>query len=320
MRRAPLAGALVLVLAGCGSANPGTIVFTSTRDGNAEVYAMRGDGTHLADLTRNLAQDGQPAWSPDGRRIAFVSTRDGNAGIWVMNADGSGQRRLTRSKANDTAPVWSPDGRHVAFMCTVATPRIVTEICVVGADGRGRRELTTPAEGDNLYPQWSHDSQLILCTRSFGGYSVWSLRADGRGQSLFLAGGAEAAYSPDGTRLAALERPGGRGDWALYVGRTRVSHATPSVDSLEWSPDGSRLAFAAGGEIWVVGTDGGGERRLTDGRGDSLSPRWTAGGNTIAFERTRGRRSDVYVVGADGTGERRLTRGAGKNGGPVWRP
>jgi Tol biopolymer transport system component len=192
MRGAPLSGALLLLLTGCGS-HAGTLAFTSTRDGNAEVYAMRGDGGHVEDLTRNLAQDGQPAWSPDGRKIAFVSTRDGNAGIYVMNADGSTQRRVTRSQANDTAPVWSPDGRKLAFMCTVASPRLVTDICVVGADGRGRRQLTTPAEGDNLYPQWSPDSQVVLCTRSFGGYSVWALRADGGGESLYLARAAEAA-------------------------------------------------------------------------------------------------------------------------------
>src|SRR6478672_3988912 len=206
--------ALVLVLAGCGS-TPGTVAFTSTRDGNAEVYVVRADGSDVRDLTRNLAQDGQPAWSPDGKSIAFVSTRDGNAGIYVMDADGGGQRRLTGSVANDTAPVWSPDGRLIALICTVATPRIVTEICVVGTDGHGRRQLTTPAQGDNLYPQWSHDSQVILCTRSFGGYSVWALRADGGGESLFLARAAEAAYSPDGTRLAALGRPVAHGAWVL---------------------------------------------------------------------------------------------------------
>lgn len=99
--------ALALALAGCGS-TPGTVAFTSTRDGNAEVYVVRADGADVRDLTRNLAQDGQPAWSPDGRSIAFVSTRDGNAGIYVMDADGGAQRRLTRSGANDTAPVWSP--------------------------------------------------------------------------------------------------------------------------------------------------------------------------------------------------------------------
>jgi len=317
--RAPLLGALVLLLAGCGS-HAGTIVFTSTRDGNAEVYVMRADGKDVHDLTRNLAQDGQPAWSPDGKRIAFVSTRDGNAGIYVMQADGGGQRRLTRSTANDTAPVWSPDGRRIAFMCTVATPRLVTEICVVGADGRGRRVLTTPAQGDNLYPQWSHDSQVVLCTRSYGGYSVWALRADGGGQSLFLARAAEAAYSPDGTRLASLGRPTARAGWALYVGRRRVSRTTGSVDTLAWSPDGSRLAYVAAGDIYVVDADGGSARRLTRGPGNSLSPQWSGDGESIAFERLRGQHSDVFVVRVDGGAERALTRRSGKNGGPVWRP
>ena len=319
MFRAPLAGALVFLLVGCGS-HPGTIAFTSTRDGNAEVYLMRADGSDVHDLTRNLAQDGQPAWSPDGKRIAFVSTRDGNAGIYVMQVDGSGQRRLTRSTANDTAPVWSPDGRKIAFMCTVASPRLVTEICVVGADGRGRRELTTPAEGDNLYPQWSHDSQVILCTRSYGGYSVWALRADGGGESLFLARAAEAAYSPDGTRLASLGRRSTRGAWALYVGRRRISHAADSVDSLAWSPDGDRLGFVAARDLYVVDADGNDERRLTHGPGSSLSPQWSADGKSIAVERLRGQHSDVVVVRADGAGERALTSGSGKNGGPTWRP
>ena len=318
MFRAPLAGALVLVLTGCGS-RAGTVAFTSTRDGNAEVYSIRANGRDVVDLTRDLAQDGQPAWSPDGKEIAFVSTRDGNAGIWVMRPDGSDQHRLTRSAANDTAPVWSPDGRSIAFMCTFGTPRIVTEICVVGADGRGRRELTTPAQGDNLYPQWSHDSQLILCTRSFGGYSVWELRADGGGESLFLAGGAEASYSPDGTRLAALGRPSRRG-WVLYVGRRRVSDVAASVDSPEWSPDGKRLAFVADRNVYVVNADGSGQRRVTEGPGNKLSPQWSADGKSLAFELLRGNHSDVYVVHADGSGERALTSGPGKNGGPVWRP
>ena len=321
-RWAPLAGALVLLLAGCGS-TPATIAFTSTRDGNAEVYVMRADGSHVRDLTQNLAQDGEPSWSPDGKRIAFVSGRDGNLQVFVMNADGSGQKGLTHSHESDMAPVWSPDGRKIAFMCTTATPNLVTEICVVNADGSGARELTSPKkDGDNLYPEWV-GSKSVSFTRSNGRYSVFGIDAGGAGERRFQTVGdaAELVYAPSGVTFAYIKRPAG-GKWALYVGRHRVWHGAGNVDSPVWSPDGRQLAFvdqATRSDIEVVNVDGSGAHVLTSGPGNSLSPRWSPDGKSIAFERLHGNSSQVFTVHADGTGERQLTH-EGKNGGPVWRP
>lgn len=71
------------------------IAFVSNRDGNNEIYVMNVDGKSQTRLTTNAADDGEPAWSPDGTRIAFVSDRDGNREIYVMNVDGKNQTRLT---------------------------------------------------------------------------------------------------------------------------------------------------------------------------------------------------------------------------------
>jgi TolB protein len=59
--------------------------------------------------------DGQPAWSPDGKRIAYISKEDGNFEIYVIGVDGSNKVRLTTNPASDGLPVWSPDGKSIAF-------------------------------------------------------------------------------------------------------------------------------------------------------------------------------------------------------------
>jgi TolB protein len=55
---------------------------------------MSSGGGNATRLTNNHANDGLPAWSPDGKTLAFVSDRDGSWGIWAMSPDGSNQSKL----------------------------------------------------------------------------------------------------------------------------------------------------------------------------------------------------------------------------------
>src|SRR5579872_5212304 len=265
---------------------------------------MRADGSHVRNLTQTLAQDGEPSWSPDGTRIAFVSARDGNVQVFVMNADGGNVRRVSHDSWSDMASVWSPDGSRIAFMCTTPTPRLVTEICAVGADGNGERRLTSPSmPGDNLYPVWRPDSKAVFFTRPRGVGEA--TLAGGLVRPAIGGDVAELAYAPNGGTFAYLRRASSK--WVLYVGRRKISSVPGDVDTPVWSPDGSRIAFVSIGprsDLYVVGRDGSGQRRLTSGPGNSLSPRWSPDGKWIAFERLRGNSSQVYVVRADGTGER----------------
>src|SRR5258706_3944115 len=72
---------------------------------------MNGDGSGMKQLTEAQADDGEPAWSPDARRVAFTSTRDGNSEIYVMNSDGGNQTRLTYDAEPDLTPAWLAEGR-----------------------------------------------------------------------------------------------------------------------------------------------------------------------------------------------------------------
>ena len=49
----------------------GKIAFTSSHDGNPEIYTMEADGSNQTRLTNNPGNDVSPKWSPDGTRIVF---------------------------------------------------------------------------------------------------------------------------------------------------------------------------------------------------------------------------------------------------------
>ena len=55
---------------------------------------MNIDGTGLIQMTTDTADDGLPAWAPNGEGIAFISDRDGQWALWAMSADGKNQRPL----------------------------------------------------------------------------------------------------------------------------------------------------------------------------------------------------------------------------------
>ena len=210
-----------------------------------DVYVMNADGSGQQNLTRNVAQDDSPAWSPDGQKIAFLSNRDAKPGgqfppatdIHVMNADGSDPQNLTRTPAGEGQPVWSPDGQQIAFERVVGGVGSRNfEIYVMNADGSGQRRLTSNPAFDGA-PVWSPDGQKIAFTR------VRSMREHGdRNWEVYV-------INADGSGERNLTRnPAGDG------------HPV-------WSPDGKTIGFVSNrfgnGDIYVVNVDGSGLRNLT---------------------------------------------------------
>src|SRR5262249_27540805 len=116
----------------------------------------------VVNLTRNLAEDVHPTYSPDGTMIAFASNRAGKRDIYVMRV-GSAEapRRLTLHPGNDERPVWSPDGARIAFISDRSGQY---DIYIINADGTDERRITT-APVDEGNPAWSPDGRFLAFSR-----------------------------------------------------------------------------------------------------------------------------------------------------------
>ena len=133
------------------------ILFTSTRDGNREIYTMNPDGSEQMRLTQHPGNDLQAVWAPTGEKILFISDRGGERDLYLMDPDGKNVRRVFKRKTKiyRTHPTWSPDGKHIAY--------VNRQWNMLNSDIRiarlGEQEDEHIAQG--WYPAWSPDGTEI---------------------------------------------------------------------------------------------------------------------------------------------------------------
>jgi dipeptidyl aminopeptidase/acylaminoacyl peptidase len=189
----------------------------------------------------------------------------------IVREDGTRLRRLPQLTWRDAEPAWSPNGRRLAF---------------AGTDECGPSVFCS-----HLYTVRSDGTGLRRVTDASAAVPAWSPTQ----WIAFRGGNADVlrAVQPNGSRLRPLFRPPDQGSY-----------------DPDWSPDGSRLAFAAPAHkfgdtqyIYTVSANGRGLRQLTDENYSSdFSPAWSPDGTHLAFIRG----SDLWVMRSDGRRQRRI--------------
>ena len=95
-----------------------SIVFTSERDGNRNIYLMNINGSEIEQLTFHESDDYEPTYSPDGQSIVFTSERDGNKEIYIIFPQTKNLYNLTNSPKDDWNPRFYPDNQKIVFQST----------------------------------------------------------------------------------------------------------------------------------------------------------------------------------------------------------
>ena len=240
-----------------------SVVYVVTRysldsnKGDSDLYLSPLSGGAERRLTIHEGRDNQPAFSPDGEWIAFTSSRSGEAQIWLLPTAGGEARQLTRLSTGASDPVWTHDGKHLVFRSRV---------------------YPDCADDDCNKKRIAEDASAAVKARIFDSlfYVHWDSFRDDRRSHVFIVpveGGTPRDLTPGPHEVPTI--------------------ALGSAHDVAVSPDGSEIcvvahtgsdqAWSTNNDLFVVSTQGGEWRRITDNPANDNHPVYSPDGRTIAY-------------------------------------
>ncbi len=128
------------------------IVYSSSgKEREAQIFVANTDGGNQKQLTFTVSPrrwpgwapdgNGDPQWTPDGKKIVYVSWENEKPEIFIMNADGSNQKRLTRAEYRDENPEITPDGQYILFSSR-RSDMMNNGIVIMSLDGSNQKVLS----------------------------------------------------------------------------------------------------------------------------------------------------------------------------------
>ena len=273
----------------CPVFSPDGQCIAMTKDNWAGICRMNSDGTGLEELTADRGAGYRFAWSPDGRHIAcrVEKMMDGKRyfAIKVVDVNDQTVRQITGFRRSLGTPRWISRDGTIVFqtdrdgaleqvpaadlmpsetqkepVSLVATTSKDLQIWVSQPDGSERTLVSDPDQRcfDAIL---SPDGCRVCYSVLAGGGSMAVAHTDGSHRTNLGYGG-NPCWSPDGENLVydiTLDDGMVITGSDLYLIRADGSGKTQLTDTPElierwpnWSPDGTKIAFSAGGAIYVM--------------------------------------------------------------------
>jgi len=227
--------------------------------GKGRIWLVPARGDAPRPLTSPEFSSGDPAFSPDGRRLAFTRRMDGGKPqLHVMPLDGGEAQKLTDLPLGAFDPTWLPDGSGVVFGTWLIRGHLTPEATRAEIERREKDPVKAHITEDRVYRYW--DTWLTT----------------GEVPHLFvidLASGAQRDLMPESTVWF---------DWMDPSGQYDLSPDGREIALAGVTLDVARSLLRSG--IFTVPVAGGPIASLTpDHPSDDLRPRYTPDGKAIVY-------------------------------------
>lgn len=313
------AACIAMTCLGCSQAYQIPVDATPQNQWSAAESQILANVRQLTSQEMGLTKSGEAYFSPDGRKVIFQAFPRSETAYQMFTIDlasdgspvGGSLRQVSPGGGACTCGFFRPDGKKIIYASSYLNP-----------------DMPNP----NFYHRAGSSYQWDMP----GGMDIIEADLDGsQPRQLTTEKGydAECAYSPSGRTIVFCSDRDGDPD--LYImnadgGEVRQLTNKPGYDGGPFfSPDGQRVIYRSDRrgdsnlQIFVINTDGSGERQLTPHESVvRWAPFWHPNGRSIVYTTSAHGHSnyEVYLLNIDTGLSRRVTHSARFDGLPVFSP
>jgi len=316
-----------------------------------EIVYAKDDGVFLSERdgsnSRRLAwTPGRPfgfAWSGDGRRLRFTVVPSGlhSSSLWEMDANGGNLHQMFRGWNNpplECCGSWSHDGTYFFFGAEHQRVNglwgVHEKNTVLTRSGAEPLQIATGQPAINTPLLSTRDGHRFYSTVSTLKSELVSYDEKSRQFTTILADRVtdNVAYSHDGKWITYASSPDNvlwrsRADGSL---RAPLTHASFTVLSPVWSPNGEQIAFVnrepgCENKLYLISASGGAPRALFPSECQQFDPSWTPDGKFLTFSSEPtlasgiSAPSKIEMLDLE-TNQRSVIPGSERMRGPSWSP
>jgi len=314
------------------------IAFASDRNGNNDVFIMPATGGEIRQLTFHSGEDIPTDFTPDGQWVIFTSNRLSSSAVYKIPINGGNARPLL-----ERYWVWpyqakiSPDGNRLLFSLG-SENRYWWRRGYRGSNSakiwikplnKNMAQLVIEEASNCFWPHWGKEGQSVyfVSDREFNCKNIWKKDlTSGQLTPITHFKDKDVKWLSVARRvpLAVYERDFGLWITDLTTGKSRpISITAPTepkdnrlrivenapVQEYRVSPDGRKIAAVVHGDIFVLSTDGGYARNITQSPWRERDITWTKDSRQLVYVCDQGANPDLYLIKADGSSQpERLTK------------